>query len=129
MNRLIISFITAITFIFSAQVLANNSDTAKLVIYSEKSRIKASFTVYAGKENLGRIKAGKLLTVDIPAGESTIYSSVKGSQPITINANAGETIYIDSELVKKGSGKYITTFEQVSEKIAVSSMPEIDGMI
>jgi uncharacterized protein YgiM (DUF1202 family) len=127
MNRLILTVLTTIAIGFSAIVSA--TETSTVVVYRDVSKLNVSFAVFANSSKIGRLKEGKAISMDVPAGEIVISSSVRGGEPLTVNAKAGETIYIDGELIKKRSGKFMTTFTLTDEKVALSSKSSLNTAI
>ncbi len=134
MNRFIFSILTILSFSFSASSYAEaNSQpsmgTGKLVIYRDKSKQATAFTVFTNTTKIGRIREGRAVTIELPAGTHTLSTNVRGSNKLNVTVDAGQTIFINSALVKKRSGKYRTTLEMVSEQVALSSAPLNSDMI
>jgi hypothetical protein len=127
MNRLILTILTTIAIGFSAVVSA--AETSKIVVYRDVSKLDVSFSVFANSSKIGRLREGKAISIEVAAGEIVISSNIRGGEPLTVNAKAGETIYIDGELIKKRSGKFITIFTLTDETVALSSKSSLNVAI
>lgn len=127
MNRLILTLLTTIAIGFSA--IASATETSTIVVYRDVSKLDVSFSVFANSSKIGRLKEGKAISIEVPAGEIVISSSIRGGEPLTVSAKAGETVYIDGELIKKRSGKFVTTFVLTDEKVALSSKSSLNAAI
>ena len=136
MNRIIFGLLTVLSFSFTSIASAEmdvtpaaSAETGKIVVYRDKSKSSISFKVYADSEQLGRVKEGRAITADLAAGTYVLLSNLRGSEPLTVTIKAGQTLYIDSNLVEERSGKYHTAFAIVTETVAVNSVPAISDVI
>ncbi len=134
MQRIILGLAAVLTFSFVGSVAAEEAaiaatDTGKIVVYRDESKSSVSFKVFANETQLGRIKEGKAISADLAAGTYKITSNVKGSEPLVVELKAGQTLYVDGDLIEKRSGKYRTQFTTVSEQVAVTSLPAVNDLI
>ena len=127
MGRFILTVLSTIAISFSA--IAAATETSKIIVYRDVSKLDVSFSVFANSSKIGRLKEGKAISIEVPAGDVVIYTNVRGGESLTIDAKAGETIYIDGELIKKRSGKFLTIFTLTDEKVALSSKSSLDVAI
>jgi hypothetical protein len=114
MKNLIIAALTLIYLIFPVVVSA--TEDSKIIVYRDASKFDMSFSVVANNSVLGRLKEGKSLSMNVPAGQVVISSSLRGSEPLNIELKAGETVYVDGQLIKHRSGKFVTLFTLTDEK-------------
>lgn len=134
MRQLAFILLTTLTLGLSNMVLAwentpSASESGKIVVYREKSRIAASFMVYANADALGRVKQGRAIAAQLPAGTYTISTNVSGSETLEVVIKAGETLYIDSDIVKANGGKYQTVLNPVTEQVALTSVSSVSDVI
>ncbi|MEH6609325.1 MAG: hypothetical protein V7696_08130 [Halioglobus sp.] len=134
MNRIILGLVAILSLGFAGMTTAEvdtsaNAATGKIVVYRNESRGSISFNVFANSTQLGRIKQGRAISADLPAGTYTIASNLEGSENLTVTIKAGQTVYVDSQLVGKRSGNYQSVFNAVSESVAVTSLPAISDII
>jgi hypothetical protein len=136
MNRLILALVAALSFGFTGTANAEvdtsaDATTGKIVIYRNESKgsVSVSFNVYANATQLGRIKQGRAISAELPAGTYALVSNLAGSENLTVTIKEGQTVYVDSQLVGKRSGNYHSVFNTVSESVAVTSLPSISDII
>ncbi len=133
MTRLILAIFSALAVTLSTPSISGENtakaETGKIIVYRENSKLGASFVVFADAKQVGRLREGRSVSIEVPAGEHTIASNIKGSDVITINVIAGETTYINGQLMKKRSGKFSASFDQVTEDIALASDSRVNDRI
>jgi hypothetical protein len=136
MNRLIFALVAALSFGFTGTTNAEvdtsaDAATGQIVVYrnERKGAVSASFYVYANATQIGRIKQGRAISAELPAGTYKLVSNLAGSETLIVTIKAGQTVYVDSQLVGKRSGNYHSVFSTVSQSVAVTSLPSISDII
>jgi hypothetical protein len=120
--------ITALMLI-SASFTATATETSKLIVYRDAGKFDMSFSVLANNSLLGRLKEGKILSMDVPDGQVIISSSLPGSEGLTLELKAGETAYIDGQLIKTRAGKFVTKFTLTDEKFTTFKQTQLNAAI
>ena len=134
MNRIILGLVAILSLGFAGMTAADvdtsaDASTGKIVVYRNEGKGSVSFNVFANSTQLGRIKQGRAISAELPAGTYTLASNLAGSENLTVTIKAGQTVYVDSQLVGKRSGSYRSVFNTVSESVAVTSLPSISDII
>jgi hypothetical protein len=127
MTRFILTVLTTLAIGFSS--ITSASETSKIVVYRDASKLDVSFSVFANGDQIGRLKKGKAISMEVPAGETVISSNIRGGEALTIQAKAGETVFVDGKLIKTRSGKFETVFTLTDEKIALASKSNVITVI
>ena len=104
------------------------ADTATVVVYRAEESHKTSrlgLDVHVGEGSLGRLKSEQTLVFTRPAGEYTLDTSMKGTQPLVLDLKAGQTYYVHTEMDMKGTLVYVQ-LKQVAEQVARVQQPSLD---
>ena len=125
--------LAGMSFSVAAEESGASSDMATVVVLRGEESAKTrgvSFNVSINNESSARMRVSNHYVVQLPAGEHKISSNYQKDVPMTFDTVPGETYYIIAKMKKRGS-QLKTTYELVSETIALSSLPslidKIDG--
>ena len=125
--------LAGMSFSVAAQESGSTGEMATVVVLRAQESAKTrgvSFNVSINNQNSARMRVTNHYVVKLPAGEHKISSNYPKDVPMTFDAVPGETYYIIAKMQKRGS-QLKTTYELVSETIALSSLPslsqELDG--
>jgi hypothetical protein len=125
--------LTGMSFSVAAEETGATSEMATVVVLRAQESAKTrgvTFNVSINNESSTRMRVTNHYVVKLPAGEHNISSNYRKDVPMTFDTVPGETYYIIAKMQKRGS-QLKTTYELVSETIALSSLPslseELDG--
>jgi hypothetical protein len=125
--------LAGITSFVAAEETGATSEMATVVVLRAKESAKTrgvTFNVSINNESSTRMRVTNHYVVQLPAGEHKISSNNRKDVPMTFDTVPGETYYIIAKMQKRGS-QLKTTYELVSERVALNSLPslsdELDG--
>lgn len=84
----------------SNSIAPGPAGTATVVFYRPSHYIggMVGFIVREGTIELGKLRAGKYFTIHVPPGKHTYVVHSEATDQLTIDADAGETYYIEGEV-------------------------------
>jgi hypothetical protein len=128
-----IFLLAGMSFSVVAEESEATSGMATVVVLRAQESAKTrgvSFNVFINNEDSARMRVANHYVVNLPAGEHKISSNNRKDVPMTFDTVPGETYYIIAKMQKRGS-QLKTTYELVSERVALNSLPslsdELDG--
>ena len=107
------------------------SDTATIVVYRADENLKTgrlSLDVHVGEDSLGRLKSDDAVVISRPAGQYTLGTSMKGTEPLVIDLKPGSTHYIYTGMKMQGT-RVLVEMSEVEEQVARVQQPSIDSAI
>lgn len=106
-------------------------EEAKIIVYrageSTKTR-RVGMYLHVNADSLGRLKANDSMVITQPAGEYTLGSSFKGTEPLVIDLKPGQTYYVHSDVQQRGNSIHVS-FTEVEERVAKVQRPTLDSAI
>ena len=122
-----LTLLASMSFSVTADEVAAKNDMATVIVLRAKESAKTrgtSFNVFIDDQSVARMRVTNHYSVQLPAGEHTISSNFAKDAAMTFDTVPGETYYIIAKMKKRGSNLK-TTYELVTEAIALSSLPSL----
>jgi hypothetical protein len=104
---------------------------ARVVIYRAEESYrtkKMKYQVRLDTEAVGRLKYNRALVTTATPGEYRLQTTIEGSEPLVVNLQPGQTVYVHSKVRKLG-GRILTEFTLVEEQVAVQQQPALEQVI
>jgi hypothetical protein len=123
--------LAGMSFSVAAEESDATSEMATVVVLRAKESAKTSgvsFNVSINNGSSARMRVTSHYVVTLPAGEHKISSNYRKDVPMTFDTVPGETYYIIAKMKKRGSNLK-TTYELVSETIALNSLPSLSDKL
>ena len=123
----------AISFTGTQAVVASEerAEEATVVVYRAEESVKSRrirMDVHVDDSSLGRIKSDDALAVSGAAGQYTLGSSIKGTEPLVIDLKPGSTHYIHMDVEVRGNTA-VVSFREVEEQVAIVQQPSLSAAI
>ena len=101
------------------------ADKGTILVYrgKEKRSRNVSFVLYVNEASHGRLNSNEFQMIEVPAGVHTVWSSLS-KKAVNIDVNAGERVYVSTNMKKTG-GKYKAKFGEVNEELALVEFPAL----
>jgi hypothetical protein len=119
--------LVGMSFSVAAEESGATSEMATVVVLRAQESAKkrgGSFNIAINNGSSARMRVTNHYVVTLPAGEHKISSNYRKDVPMTFETVPGETYYIIAKMQKRGS-QLKTTYELVSETIALNSLPSL----
>jgi hypothetical protein len=119
--------LAGMSFSVAAEETGATSQMSTVVILRGGESAKTSgvtFNISIDSGGSDRMRVSSHYVVQLPAGEHNISSNYRKDVPMTFDTVPGETYYIIAKMKKRGSNLK-TTYELVSETIALNSLPSL----
>ena len=126
-----ITLLATMSFSVTADEAGAKAEMATVVVLRAKESAKTrgtSFNVFINDQSVARMRVTNHHSVQLPAGEHEISSNFSKDAAMTFETVPGETYYIIAKMQKRGSN-YKTTYELVTESIALSSLPSLSDKL
>lgn len=122
-----LALLATMSFSVTADEPVATNEMATVIVLRAKESAKTrgtSFNVFINNQSVARMRVTNHYSVQLPAGEHKISSNFAKDVAMTFETVPGETYYIVAKMQKRGSNLK-TTYELVTESIALSSLPSL----
>lgn len=110
-----------------AAAMAGESESSTVHIYrvsDEGFARTVDFYMLNGKELIGQLETGGVVSLDLEPGTHTLRSNLDRSGTLTVTVTDGEPVFIATSIVRK-KGRFTTEFSQVEPTVAAASSPKL----
>lgn len=121
----------AVGFSSVSMAAGESAEPATLIVYRADESVRTErlgLDVHMDKGSVGRLKADNAVVITQPAGEYTLATSIKGTEPLVIDLKPGHTHYVHSDVEMRGSLVKVNMVE-VEEQVARVQQPTLDEAI
>ena len=108
-----------------------SAEPATVVVYRADEPAKTArlrLDVHFGEGSLGRLNADQAVVITQPAGEYTLGTNIKGTEPLVMDLKPGQTYYVHTRMSLKGNGVKVQMSE-VEEQVAKLKEPVLNSAI
>jgi len=115
----------AIGFSSVSMAVGESAEPAKVIVYRADESFRTErlgLDVHMDKGSVGRLEADNAVVITQPAGQYTLATSIKGTEPLVIDLKPGHSYYVHSDVDMRGSLVKVKMTE-VEEQVARVQQP------
>jgi len=115
----------AIGFSSVSMAAGESAEPATLIVYRADESFRTErlgLDVHMDKGSVGRLEADNAVVITQPAGQYTLATSIKGTEPLVIDLKPGHSYYVHSDVDMRGSLVKVKMTE-VEEQVARVQQP------
>jgi hypothetical protein len=121
----------AIGFSSVSMAAGESAEPATLIVYRADESVRTErlgLDVHMDEGSVGRLNADNAVVITQPAGQYTLATSIKGTEPLVIDLKPGQTHYVHSDVDMRGAHVKVTMTE-VEEQVARIQQPTLGKAI